>query len=90
MVLEPALELLAATPSKLNAAPATLLWHLVKTLAPAGSHASLTDIAQELGLSRVQINAAMKLLLQLGLIIRGPKDGRLHQYRLNDAYFHVL
>jgi len=90
LITEPALDLLASSPSQLSAAGATLMWHLVKTLPPAGSHLSLTAVADSLGLSRVQVTKAMHKLLQLGCLVRGPKDGVLYLYRLNPAFFQPL
>lgn len=90
MVTEPALALLASSPPKLSAAAASVLWHLVSTLPPAGDYVSLTAVAVELGLSRVQVTRSTHSLLELGCLIRGPKDGSVYLYKLNAAYFYPL
>lgn len=90
VVMAPALALLAASPPKLSAAAASVLWHLVRTLPPAGDYVSLTAVAAELGLSRVQVTRSTHSLLELGCLIRGPKDGSVYLYKLNAAYFHLL
>lgn len=88
VVSDMALDLLAAGPTKLSAASSTLLWHLIKTLPPAGAHLSLTQIAETLG--RVQVTNVMHRLLEIGCLVRGPKDGVLHLHKLNPVFFQTL
>lgn len=90
MVTEPALALLAAVPPKLSAAGATVLWHLVATLPPKGAYVNLTALAEQVGLSRVQVTRCAQDLLALNCLVRGPKEGSVYLYQLNPAFFHPL
>lgn len=74
----------------LTAAAALLLWNLVNLLPPAGQSLNLSELADELGLTRVTVTNAMRKLLTAGFVQRGPKVGRVHIYKLNPAYFHQL
>jgi len=39
-----------------------------------------------LGMYRQDVNAAIKLLVERGIIQQGPKAGRTNSYRLNSTY----
>jgi len=84
-----AVSTLAKAPG-LTQAPALLLWHLVSTLPVAGQTLSLTQLAEDLGLAKVTVTNGMLMLLKTGFVIRGPKVGRVHTYKLNSAYFHHI
>lgn len=77
-------------PPGLTAAPSLLLWNLVKLLPVAGQSMNLSQLAVELGLTRVTVTNAMQELLTAGFVLRGPKVGKVHTYKLNPAYFHQL
>jgi len=47
---------------------------------------SQVEIAGELDLHRQDVNTAVKLLVERGIIQEGPKNGRSHSYRLNSTY----
>ncbi len=47
---------------------------------------SQVEIAGELDLHRQHVHAAIKLLVERGIIQEGPKNGRSHSYRLNSTY----
>ena len=47
---------------------------------------SQVEIAGELGMYRQDVNAAIKLLVERGIIQQGPKAGRTNSYRLNSTY----
>lgn len=79
-----------AKPPGLKAADALLLWHLVKILPIAGETLNLTLLADELALARPTVTVGMQTLLKAGFVMRGPKVGRVHTYKLNTAYFHHL
>jgi len=79
-----------AKPSSLTAAPALLLWNLVKRLPVAGQALNLSELADELGLTRVTVTNAMQKLLAGGFVRRVAKVERVHIYKLNPAYFHHL
>lgn len=79
-----------AKPPGLTAAPALLLWNLVRQLPATGQALTLGQVADELGLTRVTVTNAMQELLTAGFIQRGPKVGRVHVYKLNPAFFHHL
>jgi predicted transcriptional regulator len=79
-----------AKPPGLKAADALLLWHLVKILPIAGETLNLTLLADELALARPTVTVGMQTLLKAGFVMRGPKVGRVHTYKLNPAYFHHL
>jgi predicted transcriptional regulator len=74
----------------LTAAPARLLWNLVRLLPVAGQPLSLSQLADQLGLTRVTVTNAMQDLLVAGFVQRGPKVGNIYTYKLNPAYFHHL
>ncbi len=44
------------------------------------------EIADELGLHKQDVNGAISLLVERGILQRGPKLGRSWSYRLNSAY----
>jgi DNA-binding transcriptional ArsR family regulator len=79
-----------ANPPGLTAAPALLLWNLTRLLPATGQPLNLSELAVEFGLTRVTVTNAMKKLLTTGLVLRGPKVGKVHIYKLNPAYFHHL
>lgn len=45
-------------------------------------HLAQVDVARELGLAPSHVSAVVKRLVELGLLIRGPKVGRAATYRL--------
>lgn len=79
-----------AKPPGLTAAPALLLWHLVSLLPPAGQLLNLSQLAGDLGLTIPTVTNGMQTLLKAGFVLRGPKVGRVHTYKLNPAFFHHL
>lgn len=89
VLTERGINILAKAPG-LTAAAALLLWSLVKLLPPAGQPLNLSELADELELTPVTVINAMRKLLALGFVQRGPKVGRVHIYKLNPAYFHQL
>lgn len=89
VVTERAVSLLS-TPPGLPGATFLLLWHLVRTLPVKGEYLSLTDLAEQLGLSRVYVTKAMQGLVRAGFITRSAKAGLLHHYQLNPVFFHPL
>ena len=44
------------------------------------------DIAQELGMKKQSVYRAVKILVDKGIIIKGPKSGMSNTYRLNEFY----
>lgn len=74
----------------LTQATALLLWHLVSLLPMAGQPLSLSQLADDLGLTIPTVTNGMQTLLKAGFVLRGPKVGRVHSYKLNQAYFHQL
>lgn len=89
VLTERAIVTLAKTPG-LTQASALLLWNMVNTLPVAGQVLNLTQLADDLGLTKVTVTNGMLMLLKAGFVIRGPKVGRVHTYKLNSAYFHHL
>jgi DNA-binding IclR family transcriptional regulator len=79
-----------AEPPGLRASDALLLWHLVKILPISGETLNLTLLADELALARPTVTVGMQTLLKAGFVMRGPKVGRVHSYKLNSAYFQYL
>lgn len=71
-------------------APALLLWNLVSLLPVAGQPLNLSQLAEDLGLTISTVTNGMQTLLKAGFVMRGPKVGRVHTYKLNSAYFHYL
>ena len=49
-------------------------------------HLSQTDIATALSMQRSHVSRAMKLLITKGIVLDGPKVGRVKTYRLNPDY----
>lgn len=49
-------------------------------------HISQADLAKKLNMHRPDVSRAMKLLVEKGVIIRGPKMGRSHAYKLNSNF----
>ena len=47
---------------------------------------SLTNIANNLGISHAQVSRAIKVLVEKGIILKGKKVGRNYQYRFNPEY----
>lgn len=46
-------------------------------------HISQKDIAESLGMQKPNVSRAMKLLIAKGIILDGPKVGRMKSYRLS-------
>ena len=46
-------------------------------------HVSQKDIVVALGIDKANVSKAMKLLIAKGIILSGPKVGRVHTYRLS-------
>ncbi len=44
------------------------------------------DIAKDLGMHKENVNRSIKRLLELGILLEGPKIGRSRTYRLNPNY----
>ena len=49
-------------------------------------HVSQASLAKELNLDRGNLSREMTLLVKKGVIIKGPKVGRSHSYKLNSNY----
>jgi len=47
---------------------------------------SQVEVARELGLNKQNVNAAIKLLIEKGILIPGPKVGHTRTYRLNSHW----
>ncbi len=47
---------------------------------------SQTDIAKELGMHKQHVNRAMKVLVEKGIIHKGPKVGSMLTYRLDPTF----
>ena len=74
----------------LTQAPALLLWNLVSQIPVTGQPINLSQLAEDLGLAIATVTNGMQTLLKAGFVMRGPKVGRVHTYKLNSAYFHHL
>lgn len=79
-----------AKPPGLTAAPALLLWNLVRLMPVAGLPLNLSQLAADLDLTIATVTNAMQTLLTAGFVQRGSKVGRVYIYKLNPAYFHHL
>ena len=44
------------------------------------------ELAKELGMQRPNVSRAIRKLLDLGVIEKGPKVGRVHSYKLSSSY----
>lgn len=74
----------------LTQASALLFWKLTSMLPVTGQPLNLSQLAEELGLTIPTVTNGMQTLMKIGFVMRGPKVGRLHTYKLNSACFHYL
>jgi DNA-binding MarR family transcriptional regulator len=74
----------------LTQAAALLLWKMTSLLPVTGQPLNLSQLAEDLGLTTPTVTNGMQTLLKAGFVMRGPKVGRLHTYKLNSAYFYYL
>ena len=44
------------------------------------------EISEDLGIRKQNVSRAVKLLVEKGIIIKGPKSGLSNTYRLNEFY----
>lgn len=44
------------------------------------------EVSEELGIAKTHISASIKILMDKGIILKGPKLGRTTAYRLNSEY----
>lgn len=49
-------------------------------------HIPQQEIAEELGMRQPHVSRAFKLLVEIGILLEGPKIGRSKSYRLNSRY----
>lgn len=82
------LKVLAQSP--LSKSEAIVLWHLVASLPVTGDVVSKAELNSVLSLTQQHLNRAMKRLCELGLLMRGPKVGVSHHYKLNPAFIRIL
>ena len=47
---------------------------------------SQTELAEALGMKQPNVSRSIKKLLELGILLDGPRFGRVRTYRLNPAY----
>ncbi len=80
----------ALAQSPLSKSEAIVLWHLVASLPVTGSVVSKAELNSVLSLTQQHLNRAMKRLCELGLLMRGPKIGVSHHYKLNPAFIRIL
>ncbi|WP_367646222.1 winged helix DNA-binding protein [Azonexus fungiphilus] len=78
------------TQSPLSKSEAIVLWHLVASLPVTGNVVSKAHLHSVLSLTQQHLNRAMKRLCELGLLMRGPKVGVSHHYKLNPAFIRML
>lgn len=82
------LKVLAQTP--LSKVEGLLLWHLVESLPVTGNVVPKATLFDDLSVSIAQGERAMKRLCELGFLMRGPKIGVSHHYKLNPVFLRVL
>lgn len=67
-----------------------VLWHLVATLPVAGAVVSNADLGEILAITRTRMSQTMKLLCEIGFLLRGSKIGVSYHYKLNPSFIKVL
>jgi len=67
-----------------------VLWHLVITLPVTGAVTSNASLGETLAITRTRMSQTMKLLCEIGFLLRGPKIGVSYHYKLNAAFIKVL
>lgn len=82
------LKVLARTP--LSKVEGLLLWHLVESLPVTGETVQKAALFEKLSVSIAQGERSMKRLCELGFLVRGPKIGVSHHYKLNPAFIRIL
>ncbi len=82
------LQTLARKP--LSKGEGAVLWHLASSLPVTGDVVSKAELNALLALSEPQVNRAMKHLCELGFLMRGPKIGVSHHYKLNPVFIRIL
>jgi len=67
-----------------------ILWHLIGRFPVSGDVISKTQLESSLSISHRAASTTMKRLSERGFLVRGPKVGVSHHYKLNPALFKVL
>jgi Fic family protein len=67
-----------------------ILWHLIGRFSPSGDVISIAQLESSLSISHRTANTTMKRLSERGFLVRGPKIGVSHHYKLNPVFFKVL
>lgn len=49
-------------------------------------HIAQQDLADAIGMKQPHISRAIATLVDVGILTRGPKSGRIYTYRLNSGY----
>jgi len=82
--------LLALQTHLLTKVQSQILWHLVANLVLGGDVIVNSLVAEELSLTRKQVNSALKRFEECGFLMRGAKLTRSYHYKLNPALFRIV
>lgn len=67
-----------------------VLWLLVVKMPASGMVVSHADLADELKITRTSVSQIMKRLCEKGFLVRGPKFGVSHHYKINPVFIRIL
>lgn len=67
-----------------------VLWLLVENVPASGMVVSHADLANKLKLTRPSVSQTMKRLCEIGFLVRGPKIGVSHHYKINPVFIRIL
>lgn len=67
-----------------------VLWLLAANMPASGMVVSHTDLASELKITRTNVSQTMKRLCEIGFLVRGPKIGVSHHYKINPVFMRIL
>lgn len=74
----------------LSKSESMVLWLLVAKMPPAGMVVCHADLANELKITRTNVSQTMKHLCEIGFLVRGPKFGVSHHYKINPVFMRIL
>lgn len=74
----------------LSKSESMVLWLLVANMPASGMVLSLASLANELKITRTNVSQTMKRLCEIGFLVRGPKIGVSHHYKINPVFMRIL
>lgn len=74
----------------LSKSESMVLWLLVANMTASGMVVCQADLANELKITRTNVSQTMKHLCEIGFLVRGPKIGVSHHYKINPVFMRIL